>query len=403
MPAAYFERGRAYVTLKEVNRGEADFNQLISSYPGSAFVPRAMVQLGLLYYENGENQKAITQFKKVIEDYKSTAEARNALTGLKNTYVEMNDVESYFAYVKTLGGYGDVTLSEKDSLMYSSGERMYMTGNCEKASETFRNYLAEFSNGIFRLNALYYLADCAKSKGNTEEALKYFIEISEIPNNEFMHQSLLGAADILYSEEDYTKAYGFYEKLERVSVIREYTVAGLRGQLRSSYQNGDAAKTISSASKIMAAQNIPEELQREALYMSAKANYSLNQNDQALAEFRKIAVEVTSVEGAESKYRVAELQFKKEQLAEAERTVNEFIDMNTPHQYWMARVFILLSDISVRKGDKIQAIATLRALRESYPIETDGVIDEVKSKLDSLVPVQEAKPDTLNTGKGGSN
>ena len=28
----------------------------------------------------------------------------------------MNDVESYFAYVKTLDGYGDVNLAEKDSL-----------------------------------------------------------------------------------------------------------------------------------------------------------------------------------------------------------------------------------------------------------------------------------------------
>ena len=80
-----------------------------------------MVQLGLLYYNLGENDKAISQFKKVIENYKSTPEARDAMTGLRNTYVDMNDVETYFAYIKTLDGYGDVNLAEKDSLLYIIG------------------------------------------------------------------------------------------------------------------------------------------------------------------------------------------------------------------------------------------------------------------------------------------
>ena len=94
-----------------------------------------MVQLGLLYYNLGENDKAIAQFKKVIENYKSTPEARYAMTGLRNTYVEINDVEAYFAYVKTLDGYGDVNLTEKDSLLYTSGENLYMTAKYEKATE----------------------------------------------------------------------------------------------------------------------------------------------------------------------------------------------------------------------------------------------------------------------------
>ena len=46
--------------------------------------------------------------------------------------------------------------------------------------------------------------------------------------------------------------------------------------------------------------------------MSAKANYSLNNFDEALRDFRKVGKEVTSIEGAESKYRVAELLYKKD-------------------------------------------------------------------------------------------
>lgn len=129
-------------------RGEADFVNIIANYQSSSFVPQAIVQLGLLYYNQGQNEKSVAQFKKVIENYPSTPEARYAMTGLKNAYVEMNDVESYFAYVRNLG-YGDVSATERDSLLYVSGENLYIAGNCTRASEVFRNYLKEFWNGSF--------------------------------------------------------------------------------------------------------------------------------------------------------------------------------------------------------------------------------------------------------------
>ncbi len=98
----------------------------------------------------------------------------------------------------------------------------------------------------------------------------------------------------------------------------------------------------------------------------------------------KVATEVTSVEGAESKFRVAELLYKKNLAAESEKIISEFTDQQTPHQYWMARMFLLLADISIKKGDTLQARATLQSLKDYYSIDNDGILDEVKAKLDSL-------------------
>ena len=47
--------------------------------------------------------------------------------------------------------------------------------------------------------------------------------------------------------------------------------------------------------------------------MRAKANYTLNNYDEAIKDFRKVGTEVTSIEGAESKYRIAELLYKTDQ------------------------------------------------------------------------------------------
>jgi TolA-binding protein len=391
VPNAIFERGRAYLVLENYSKGESDFNSIISNYPGSPFVPRSMVQLGLLYYNLGENEKAISQYKKVIENYKSSPEARDAMTGIRNTYVDLNDVDAYFAYVKTLDGYGDINLAQKDSLLYMSGENLFMSGKYDKATSILKSYLTEFPDGSFRQNAQYYLAECLKSAGNNDEALKLYEAVSNEPNNQFLEQSLIEASSMLYDKEDYTASLEDYEKLEKVSSNDANKLISLKGQLKSAYQAGDAQKTITAAGKINNTANIPEELVREATYMSAKANYSLNNYDDALREFRKVATEVTSVEGAESKYMVAQLLYKKDKPVEAEKVITEFIDQKSPHQYWMARVFLLLADISIKKGDSLQARATLQSLRDYYKVDNDGILDEVKAKLNSL---DEPKPDT---------
>ena len=199
-----------------------------------------------------------------------------------------------------------------------------------------------------------------------------------------MEQALVSASAILYEQEDYSAAYEYYERLERTATTSELKLAALRGQLRSAYQEGDAQKSIKAAERIKSSQGIPEELMREAIFVNAKAHYSLNEYDEALSDFRRLSKEVVSAEGAESKYRVAEILFRNGNIEESERNVTQFIDQNSPHPYWMAKMFLLLADISIRKGETLQARATLQSLREYYTITDDGILDEVKVKLASL-------------------
>jgi len=384
VPNAIYERGRAYMILEDHARAEADFNTIIKSYQTTQFVPRAMVQLGLLYYNTGQNEKAIAQYKRVIENYRSTPEARNAMTGLKNTYVDMNDVETYFSYVKTLQGYGDVNLAEKDSLLYTSGENLYITGNYQRAAGVLESYLREFPTGSFLQNAQFYLAECYLSAGRKDDALKLYTAVAGVPDNQFTEQSLVAAATLFYEKENFGSSLEYYEKLDGSASNSENRILALTGQLRSAYQLGDARKTIAVVDKINSTASVPEELTREAVFMKAKANYSLNNFDEALEDFRKTAREVVSSEGAESKYRVAELLYRKDQVDESEKVVLEFIDQKSPHQYWMAKMFLLLSDISVKKGDLLQARVTLESLRDYYTVRDDGILEEVKTRIDAL-------------------
>ena len=77
--------------------------------------------------------------------------------------------------------------------------------------------------------------------------------------------------------------------------------------------------------------------------------------------------------------------------AESEKVISEFIDQNTPHQYWMARMFLLLADISIKKGDTLQARATLQSLKDYYNTDNDGILDEAKARLDAINQIKESE------------
>jgi TolA-binding protein len=386
VPNALFERGRAWVALEEPAKGEADFTGIIAWHSNSQFVPPAMVQLGLIYYNAGDNAKAVAQFKKVIENFGDTPEARNAVNGLRNAYSDMDDIDAYFAYMKTVRGFGDIEASSRDSLTYISGENQYVRGNCERSSQIFRNYLAEFPSGSFATNARFYLADCLNRSGNVDEALELYLAVVSVGNNQFMEQSLLGAASITYGKEDYRRAYTLYETLSRESSSPENRMYSYLGMMRAAIKTDEPGKVITAAEMVLGSEKLTEELAREATFYTAKANQQLGRNEDALDDYRRVGYEVGTIYGAEAKYHVAELLWMAGDVSGSEKEVNDFIDMNSPHPYWKGKVFILMSDIAVKKGDTFQAKATLQSLIDYYTVENDGIIDEARRKLSALTP-----------------
>ena len=265
-----------------------------------------------------------------------------------------------------------------------SGENLYIRADYTRAAEVLSNYLNEFSEGSFRLNAKFYLAESYVQLNKKEEALRLFKDISAEPNNQFLEQALMTTAGLFFENEDFDEAIEYYKKLEAAATNDVNRLNAFRGELLSASFTGNAQSTINAANKIINFSHVPEELLREAVFVRAKAYYSIDRLDEAIADFRRVAVEVISVEGAESKFRIAELLNRQNRADEAERTAHEFIDQKTPHQYWLARVFLLIAEISLKKGDVLQARATLQSLNDYYGIDNDGILDEVKAKLSVL-------------------
>ena len=383
VPDAMYEKGRAYVMLDQSKAAIDTYNLLWSKYPDSYFARRAGIQIGLLYFNSNQPQQSATIYKKVISQYPGSEEAKIAVQDLKSVYVDMGDVNGYAKYVNSLGGMAKFEVSEQDSLTYLSAERLFTKGDISQAQSALKKYIQDFPNGGFVYKAHYYLGNTYLNQGQNALAKAEFESVVKAGNNVFTEDALAHLADIQYKEKDYASALTNYNKLSNIAGRKSNVSAGLLGVIRCASVLKKHADVLNAASSLLKESNLSPEIVTEAKYSQAKAFLALNEQAKAVPVLKEISKDTRTVFGAEAKYLLAQSYYNSKQYDLAETEALNYAKVGTPHAYWLARSFILLSDVYVAKKDNLQAKQYLESLKQNYKQNDDiqGMINERLSKL----------------------
>ncbi len=380
---ALFETGKSWERMQENDKAVASYLSLISNFPSSPYKPKALVQLGLLAYNKNDYNTSTDYYKQVAENYPNSPEAKGALAGIRNNFVETNKVGEYIAYTKKLGHSATPSQNEQDSLTYYAAEKLYMAKD-SRAKDELQKYIENFPTGSFALNVHFYKAELEFVDKEYEDAILSYDFILSQPNNIFTENALIRGSEIAYKTGDFKKALGYYERLENASGNNNNTLLSLAGRLRCNYELKDFDAVSKLGWKIRSMDKIPPELDREAAFKSAKAFVELNDPAKALPLWRKLSADSKSLEGAEAKYRLCEYYYTENKLKEAEKEVNDFIEKSTPHQYWLAKSFLLLAHVYEKENDLFQATNTLKSIIENYEQKGDGIIEDATQYLQIL-------------------
>ena len=380
---ALFEKRRSYVLLDNNQTAAASFEQLMRDFPQSSLARKAGVQLGLIYFNDNQPEKAADAYKSVISNYPGSEEAKVALQDLKSVYIELNDINSFAAYANSLGGNVRFEVSEQDSLTYLAAEKLFMRGDNEGARRSLTNYLQTFPQGAFSSNANFYLASIAFAKKDLEEAKRLFSLVLESGDTKFREESWARKAEIEYLDKDYAAAMESFKHLQAVAENPENKEAAKLGLMRCAELTGQPQEALLAANDLLKEPKLSPEIMSEARYVRAKAYISLKQENKALADLKEISKDTRTIHGAEAKYLLAQLYYDNKDDKNAETVLMNFIENGTPHQYWLARGFILLADIYIRQGDDFQARQYLTSLQNNYKGD-DEIAAMIEDRLGKL-------------------
>ncbi len=380
---ALYEQGRAFVQLEDNANAIERFQLLVKNFPQSNMAPRAANEVGLLYYQNDKFPEAIAAYKEVIKNYPGSEEARLAQRDLKSIYIDLNKVDEYADFASTIPGGTNFDVNERDSLTYVAAERVYMRGEVANARNSFIRYLQTFPEGAFSLNANYYVGLIDYNQQNYANAAPYLNKVLEYPNNKFSEEAMMMSAEMAYLAKDYTKSLEWYKLLKDRASTPERRQMAATGMLRSAAMSGNGEETILAATAVLADAKVTPELESEARYYRSKALVEANQLTHAVTDWEALAKDTRNVYGAEAKYRLAQYLFDAGKTKEAEQEVLNYLEVSTPHAYWLARSFVLLSDIYVKLDRKLEARQYLLSLKQNYQAD-DDIAGMIESRLVNL-------------------
>ena len=284
---------------------------------------------------------------------------------LKSVYIDLNDINAYASYVNSIGGNIRLEVGEQDSLTYIAAEKLFMRGDNDGARRSLAGYLQTFPEGAFSSNANFYLGSIAFAKKEFDEAIQRFKSVIASGDTKFLEESVARTAEIEYLSNP------------------ENRQAARLGIMRCALQTGQQKDALLAADELLKEPKLSPELEAEARYVRAKAYIAQKQANKALADLKELSKDTRTVHGAEAKYLLAQLYYDTNDDKNAEKVLMNFIENGTPHQYWLARGFILLADIYIRQGDDFQARQYLTSLQNNYKGDDDiaGMIENRLGKL----------------------
>lgn len=364
VPDANMEIAKTYMADEKFQAAIPFLNNVVNAAQNTGLKQNALLQLGVCYYNLNKNEEALTQYKKLLQQYPNSEEAELALDNIRAIYVEVGRPQEYEDFIRSTGK--NVSMSEADSLAYAAVEIKLDANDCAGAQQQITNYLNRFPNGAHAIDAYYNRSECYMQRKDWKNALPGYEYVAKQGNSKFAEKSALISARTYYFElQDYAKAQPYYEILRTVAATDENRLESLRGLLRCHYQLKEYKEAADVARDLLITKGIGNDDKALSNLVTGR-NYQVNgQFDLAIPAYRSVAAINKGEWAAEARYEIAKCQFDLNSLANAEKAAFEVIKQSGSYDFWVTKSYILLGDIYFKQKDFFNAKATFQSISEN--------------------------------------
>lgn len=388
MDDALFELANERFILGNNQQALREFQYLNQDYPNNPYFKVALLKMGIIHYQLDHSEEAIASFKEVIKEFPTSRESGEALRSIKDIYTDWGRADEYFALIEELE-IPNLRDSDRDSTLFQSALSHLKKNDCTKASQGLNKYITAFPNGIFSIDAYFYLAECRHELGDFVGMLEAHDQVIDRRPNEFSNQSIEQAAAICYENDSFAKAIPYLEL--RTQVVNGNTeLMGVYEALAKCHlELGSCANAEKYLTKIGAFKDVEQDVLEKADYTLARCAMSNGDTTKAISVFQQIANSNENKLGAESQYLVAYLYYGKGAYDSTTTAILALKDRFAGQDYFIAKSFILLADVYAKKDDFFNAKAILSTIINNY--EGEDLKSLAQDKLASFEAQELAK------------
>jgi TolA-binding protein len=385
---ALFQLATTHTVLNNSTKAQETYNRLLSKHSNSNYIPNVLLRQGLLYYNNNNNNKALEKYKEVVAKHPNSKEAKQAVTNVKNVYIDIGRVDEYAAWVKNVK-FVNVTDAELDNATYQSAENKFLENNSVKAIEGFNKYLLAFPIGIHALKSHFYLGQSYNNTNQFQNAIPHYTYVISQDKSEFTEESLTKLAKIYLEEENWNNGIQVLEQLEKEANYPQNIIFAQSNLMKGYYKKEDYANAITYAEKVLSKAKIETNIAEDAKIIIARSAFKTNDFITAEEYFNEVSKKATGELKAESLYYNAFFLNEHKDYEYSNKAVQNLIANYSSYKYWGVKSYIVMAKNYYALKDAYQATYILENIIKNFTQYKD-VTEEANNEL-RTIKIKEAK------------
>ncbi|HEV7332943.1 MAG TPA: tetratricopeptide repeat protein [Flavisolibacter sp.] len=358
---ANMEIANTYLAQERFGEAIPALNNVVNASGNNSLKPQAHLKLGIAYYNSNNSDRAIAQYRQLVNTYPNSPEADVALDNLRTIYIEKGQPGEYANVAREAGK--PISISAEDSLTFAAAEIQYDNNNLNAALDAMNNYLQSFPNGSKAVNAYFYRAEIYNNRKDWTNAVSNYAEVAQRAPNAFAEPSVLQAARLNFFEiKNYPEAERYYAQLKQITASQENRLEAMRGLLRSQYLQKKWSDAVDNAKELIAQKGASTDDKSLANMAIGKSAQIAGRYDEALTAFKAVVAVNKAAVGAEARYEIANTWFMTDRLGDAEKAAFDVVNKSGSYDYWVTKAYILLGDIYFKQKDYFNAKATFQSI-----------------------------------------
>lgn len=394
LESALFELGKTYLALTRNNDANTTFERLVNEKPNSPYRPKAALQIAAIYYNANNLREALGWYKKVVDEYPNTPYMQEAIGYVKKIYIdEYGDNDGWLAYANSLNL--QINQSEADSTAYAATEIALKSGDCNKIAESMGKYLRDYPRGIFSLDANHYKANCHVDLKQYDQAIPNLENIlNNYGSNDYSQDALVTLVEIYEFKKDDANLERTYALLEQANPSATLVKKARIGLMRIKFKLKKYTEALTYAQTVKSGGGLDPGQEQLCNFIIGKCYFENGDFENALTPFKYFSTKTSSEYYPESMYSIGFIQYSKDQYNDAEKTLTKAVKYMGGQKDWLAKSFILLSDVYVAKNDLVQAKSLLQTVIDKS--DNQELKDIAQQKLDAITENERSSNKSLN-------
>lgn len=394
--------------------------QFLNEFPSSPYAASVSQCLTVVYMTKKDYSKALDAISRVqAPNAEAQADKQKVLYNLAFEALNANRIQEALAYAGQAIALGSLDAEAYAESYYIKGDCNYRLNNVVQAANdlnTAINLGTRTKNGQLKNHAyaVYSLGYAQFKQLKYNAAIAQFQKVVSLPDasRAMKADAYNRVGDCFLNMRNYDEAVANYVKAKETdralgdySMLQQAYIEGLRG-------NYDKKVEIIN---LMNAEYAGSSLAAKALYEQGRAHVLSGQVDEAVAVFSSIALkfpgseyakkasdELTNMatniaiqdsiaaaqdsietELAKAPVMAAQALYEAGKHQEAEQQLIKAIDEGISRPYWLARAFVLLSDVYKAQERTVEAKQTLESLKANYK-EEDDILMMIEERVEGM-------------------